>query len=94
MCAALCTPAEEKALQAWLQAGTPSAAGTGAALAGSTPSAMLNTPAVQGLLQKLKMSTPALGPQVMPQSRLWQAVSSSFLAMKKCLDLYAHLLSK
>jgi hypothetical protein len=47
----------EKALQAWLLASTPGHAG-------ASPGAMLDTPAMQGLLQKLKLSTPAMGPQV------------------------------
>ena len=56
----LCTPATEKALQAWLMAGTPGTFG-----GGKTPSAaMMATPHMQGLLQRLRISTPALGPQV------------------------------
>lgn len=59
------TPAAEKALKAWLAANTPSQPGRGSAYTGNqTPGRMLATPAMQGLLQQLKISTPALGAQV------------------------------
>ena len=52
-------PGTQQALQAWLAAISP-----------GSSCAPLPTPAVQGLLRQLRMSTPALGPQVSrPQSK-------------------------